>query len=80
MQAGVHVDRVAGHARGRATNQERYHPPDFRDVHQPMRRSPTYGIFDQFVELRDPTRCPRLQRARRHRECTDVPGASSFAI
>ena len=44
VQAGIHVDRVAGHARGRTAHQERHHAADFRDLHQPMRRSPAYGI------------------------------------
>ncbi len=38
MKTGVDVDRVAGHARGAAADEEGDHAADFGDVDEAMRR------------------------------------------
>lgn len=72
VQAGVDVDGIAGHPGGRAADQERHHPSDLGDVHQPVRgRSADRGP-NQFVELRDAAGGPGLQRPGRHGEYADA--------
>ncbi len=65
MKAGVDIDRVAGHARSAAADEEGDDPANLGDVDEAARGTWLHGAVEALVELRDasrraPTTRPRL--------------------
>src|SRR5271165_2316558 len=72
MKTGVHIDRIACHARRCAADQKCDDASDLRDIDESTRRSTLHRRVDEFIELGDAARRASLERAGRNCEYPDV--------